>query len=164
MTQRCKICNHEQRAAIDAALVSRGGTLRDIAGQFSGTSKSSLARHKESHLPASLVKANDVAEIVQADDLLARLDRLCKDAHRIKGKAEADGDLRTALAGIRELVRIIELLAKIRGELDESPKVNVLIASPDWIQTRMALMNALSPYPEARAAVAQALLETGNAS
>ena len=46
-----------------------------------------------------------------------------------------------------------ELLAKLLGELDERPQVNVLI-SPEWVNVRAALLAALLPYPEARLAVA----------
>jgi len=46
-----------------------------------------------------------------------------------------------------------ELLAKLLGELDESPKVNILV-SPEWVQVRAVLLGALGPYPEARLAVA----------
>jgi len=44
------------------------------------------------------------------------------------------------------------------GEIDTSSTVNVLM-SPEWITARSVLMQALGPYPEARAAVAAALLE-----
>ena len=50
------------------------------------------------------------------------------DAKRIAGAAEGANDLRTALAGVRELTRIVELLAKLRGELREGTTVNVTTA------------------------------------
>jgi hypothetical protein len=55
----------------------------------------------------------------------------------------------------------LELLARLIGQLDERPQVNVLI-SPT-VQT--AIITALEPYPEARLAVAGALegLENGAA-
>jgi hypothetical protein len=52
----------------------------------------------------------------------------------------------------------IELLAKLIGELDERPQVNILV-SPEWIAVRAALLEALTPHPEARAAVAGCLLQ-----
>jgi hypothetical protein len=51
----------------------------------------------------------------------------------------------------------LELIAKLIGELDERPQVNVLV-NPQWITVRTALLSALAPYPEARSAVATALL------
>ncbi len=54
------------------------------------------------------------------------------------------------------MVRIVELTAKLVGELDERPQVNVLLA-PEWLAVRAALLAALRPYPEARVAVAARL-------
>lgn len=50
-----------------------------------------------------------------------------------------------------------ELLAKLLGELDDRPQVNVLMA-PEWLNVRTALLEALRPYPEARTAVAARLV------
>ena len=161
MPRRCTVCDHPEREAIDKALVS-GGSIRDIAGHYNGISKSSLARHKDAHLPATLAQAEAAREVAQGDNLLAQVDDLRRQAQVIKDKAEKAGDLRTALQGIRELVRIVELLAKLRGELDDRPQVNLLLA-PQWVQTRTVLLNALAPYPDARQAAAQALLEADSA-
>ena len=161
MPRKCSICSHPDVEGINEALVV-GETLRDIAGRF-GISKSSLARHKDAHLPAHLAKAQDAEEAAQADDLLSQIEDLRGQAQVIKDKAEKAGDLRTALQGIRELVRIVELLAKLRGELDERPQINVLL-SPQWVEVRAVLLQALSPYPDARQAAARALLEVDSES
>ena len=79
------------------------------------------------------------------------------EAWSIKNKAEQAADYKTALMGIRELTRIIELLAKLQGELQEGQTINVLIASPVWIKTRTAILKALEGHPEARQAVVKAL-------
>jgi len=162
MTQRCKACSHPERAAIDAALVTGTGTVRDIAGQH-GLSPSSLDRHRQAHIPAALAQATQAAEVVQADDLLGQVRSLLADARRIQQAAEAARDLKTALAGVREQARVLELLAKLLGELESSTTVNVLnvTASPEWALIRSALTKALAPYPEATQAVARALSAGG---
>jgi hypothetical protein len=48
------------------------------------------------------------------------------EAQRLKGKAELAGDYRTALAAVREMCRIVELVAKLRGELDERAEISVV--------------------------------------
>ncbi len=55
----------------------------------------------------------------------------------------------------------LELVAKLLGDLDERSPVAVLLA-PEWLEVRSVLLNALTPFPEARAAVADCLasLET----
>jgi hypothetical protein len=70
--------------------------------------------------------------------------------------AEEDGDYRTALIGIRELVRIIELMAKLRGEITEQQTVNILV-NPQWVCLRSTILKALEPYPEARVRLAEVL-------
>lgn len=161
MPRTCTICGHPERDAIDAALVA-GQAFRRVAAQYSVTEQA-IRRHRKARLPAALTKAQEAEEAARADDLLAQLRDLTAEAHRIKDRAERTGDYRTALAGIRELVRIVELLAKLKGELDERPQVNLLVA-PEWLAVRAALMTALAPHPEARTAVAERLvaLEVGN--
>lgn len=51
----------------------------------------------------------------------------------------------------------LELVARLAGELQEAPQVNVVV-SAEWAAVRSALLAALAPYPEARAAVAARLL------
>lgn len=157
MARPCSICTHDKRNAIDAALIA-GQSYRQIAARF-GVSQSALSRHLRRHLVALLAGRQEV----DADNLLGQVADLQRQAQVIKDKAETEGDLRTALQGIRELCRIIELLAKLRGELDTRPVVNVLL-SPQWVTVRAVLLEALSPYPEARQAAAAALLEVDSES
>jgi len=158
MARVCTVCVHDARAAIDAALVARG-PLRGMARTFA-VSEDALYRHKRDHLPAHLAKAEDAAEVAQADDLLREVRMLRGKAYSLLMKAEAAGDIRTALAGIREARGCLELLAKLLGELDERPTVNVLVA-PEWLAVRAALLDALAPYPDARAAVSGRLVALG---
>jgi hypothetical protein len=58
------------------------------------------------------------------------------------------------LGAIREARGNVELLAKLLGELDERPVVNVMLIDP---KVRDAIVRALTPYGEARLAVANAL-------
>ena len=160
MARTCTICRHAERASIDQALV-RGASLRDIAGRY-GLSKSSVERHQAEHLPALLVKGQAAEEMTQADRLLAEVRHLQATAHRLLLAAEAAGDLRTALLGVREARGNLELLAKLTQQLDTRPALNLLVA-PEWLTVRAVLLEALIAYPEARAAVVGRLaaLEVG---
>ncbi len=161
MSRVCTICTHPERALIDAALV-RSEPIRDIAGRF-GIAKSAVARHKADHLPASLVKARDAVEVTDADKLLRDAGALRAKAISLLLAAERSGDIRTALAGVREARGCLELLAKLLGELRDGPDINITI-SPAWVNVRAEIVGALASYPEARFAVAGALaaLEAGN--
>jgi hypothetical protein len=156
MPRVCSVCTSGARERIDADLVAGEESLKKIAALYC-VSTHALGRHKARHLPGALVKAQEAQEVTRGDDLLDKVAQLEADAHRIKQKAEESQDYRTALQGIRELVRIVELLARLRGELQEAPVINLLV-SPEWLTVRAALLAALLPYPEARIAVAERLL------
>jgi len=116
MPRTCSICSHQARAAIDDALVT-GETFRNIAKRY-GVGSTALFRHSKSHLPALLTKASAAVEVAHADDLLAKVQALEAKASDIGQQAERGGDLRCALVAVRELTRIVELLARLTGQLD----------------------------------------------
>ena len=149
MPRTCSICTHFERGEVEAALLA-GEALRDIAGRFA-VSRSALSRHHAEHLPAHLTKAHDAAQAADADDLLGQVRHLQSKALAILGKAEDSGDLKIALAAIREARGNLELLGKLAGELQENTVT--VYTSPEWIELRSALLAALEPYPEARWAI-----------
>jgi hypothetical protein len=143
MGRVCTICIHSRRAEIDKALMA-GETFRNLAERVS-LSPTALFRHRD-HLSQTLIKAKDAAEISHADHLLAELNELVAKARELRDKAEAGGDLRTALAGIRELTRLIELRARIAGELKDS-QVNVLNVQLDPATARRMAEIYLARHP-----------------
>jgi hypothetical protein len=157
MPRRCSVCTHPQVEKINAALVAGDASVRSLASLYA-VSESALRRHKSNHLPATLARAQDAAEVANADGLLNQVEDLRSKAYSILLKAEAAGDLRTALAAIREARGCLELLARLLGELQEQPVINILL-SPQWVTIRTVLLDALTPFPEARVAAAAALLE-----
>jgi hypothetical protein len=152
--RRCSICCHDHVGAIDRALIA-GRPIRGIAKTF-GVSEDAVGRHR-AHLPKALLKAQDVAETIRADDLLAEATALQTKAWQLLHAAEAQDDPRTALAAVREVRGCLELLARLLGELRDQPLVT-LVAAPEWVAVRGTVLDALAPYPEARATVAGRLL------
>jgi hypothetical protein len=151
---QCSICVHDEREAIDAALVA-GQSFRTVAERF-GTATTTLHRHKD-HLPAELAKSQQAAEVAHADSLLEQMQGLQQMTLDILDRAYRENEQRIALTAVREARGNLELLAKLLGELNEQPTVNVLVTSPEWARTRGRLLAALAPYPEARTAVMEAL-------
>lgn len=156
MPRTCTVCTHGERLAIDQALVD-GQSFRTIAHQWC-VSLDALKRHKRDHLPQSLVRAKDAEQVAQADDLLGRIEELQRKTLSILAAAESKGDHNLALRAIGEARRNLELLAELTQQLDRRPQVNILL-STEWLTVRSTLLAALHPYPEARAAVAERLLE-----
>ena len=161
MARSCSVCRHPDRDAIDRALIE-GQPYRDIAGQYS-VSKSGVERHGRNHLPATLTNAAEAEEVARADDLLSQLRALQGRALGILEKAESSGDYRAALSAIREARGCLELLAKLAGELQSGTDLRVVVA-PDWIHLRGQVLESLRPFPEAKRAVAEALLEASGES
>ncbi len=154
MSRTCTVCSHPSRPAIDKALVG-GAAFRHIASQF-GTSTTALQRHKADHLPAAVATAHEAESGARADDLLEQLQALRNKAMALLLKAEAAGDYRTALAGIREARACIETLLEVEGELDRRPQVTI-VTNPEWVEIRTVILATLQSHPEARQAVVTAL-------
>jgi hypothetical protein len=154
MSRTCTVCSHAESFAINEALVLDKASNRAITRQF-GLHHDAVRRHRQ-HIPELLVKASEAMEVAQADDLLEDVRGLQLRACAILDTAEETGELRTALAAIREARGNLELLAKLLGELDERPVIN-LITSPEWIELRTVIVTALEPHPDARESVLQAI-------
>jgi hypothetical protein len=159
MPRRCTVCDHPEKHGIDETLVT-GAPYRSVAKRFV-LSESSVYRHKTEHLPANLLKAREVEEVAQADDLLEQVRHLQAHALDILECAEKSGDLRTALSAISQARGNLELLGKLAGELDERPVVNLNV-SPEWLELRAVIVGALEPHPAAHTAVLTALESGGS--
>ena len=161
MARTCTVCIHEARSAIDESLVA-GQSSYELAARYSSLSRAAIERHERNgHIPAKLVMAQAAEEVAQADDLLEQVRDLQSRALAILGKAESAGDLRTALGAIREARGNLELLARLLGELNEQPVVNLNL-SPEWLELRAVIVTALEPYPEAKEGVLRAIKGAGS--
>jgi len=135
------------------ALVA-GEPYRGIAKRYEA-SEAAMFRHRE-HLPATMVKAQAAGQVAKADDLLEQLQALRNKAMALLLAAERAGDLRTALAGVREARGCIEVLLEVEGEISRRPEVNITI-SAEWVEIRSVILTALQAHPEARQDVVRAL-------
>ncbi len=159
MPQVCTICTHEDRKELDHALV-RGESMRGIVARYGTVGRMSLQRHRKQHLPELLSKAYAAEEAARADELLTEVRGLQVRTLLMLQEAERAGDLRTALAAVREARNNLALLAELRGELDRRPVINI-ITHPEYIEARTLIVQALEPYPQAKGAVVRAL-ESGS--
>jgi predicted DNA-binding protein YlxM (UPF0122 family) len=152
MAQLCSICTHPQRAEIDQAILT-GTPLRNIAERYS-VSTTALHRHKKNgHIEQQLVKAEEAKEIATADQLLADLVSAKERLESLGQSAETAGDLKAAIAAVRESVRIIEITAKMLGELKgEGTTVNVNIIETQFNDFRTAVVGVMCPDCQRRLA------------
>lgn len=157
MTRPCNVCSHPERIEIDRLLVN-GMAAAAVARQF-GLVGRTVLRHADKHLPETLQAAAQRDDEARELDVLAEVKALHRRTLRILDAS--DDSPRTGLSAIREARGNLELLGKLLGKIDERPQINVLL-SPQWIELRTAILEALKGFPEARTAVAKALLEVNS--
>jgi hypothetical protein len=110
-----------------------------------------------------MVKAQESEDAAHAIDVVRQLKAINGASLQILNEACQTGNGELVLKAVDRVLRQVELQAKLLGELDERPQVNVLLA-PEWVTVRAAVLAALAPYPEARMAVVEQLvtLEASN--
>jgi hypothetical protein len=156
---QCSICNHPKRVEIDKALID-GGSYRDVAGRF-GVSRSAVGRHKRNgHIAEKIAKvarkkeikeaeaidavvlAHEVQEVANAGSILAEVSALKTRALAILDNAESEGT-REACMALREVRGIVELLAKVRGELKGDGVTVNLIQTPQFVEFKAIIMGVM---------------------
>ncbi|MDQ6832182.1 MAG: hypothetical protein M3008_02185, partial [Chloroflexota bacterium] len=122
MPRVCTVCQSPNIEAINRELA--GHTAIPALAALYRVSSDSLLRHKQNHLPAAIAQAHAAMEVTRADDLLGEVNKLKGKAISLLLKAEAAGDYRTALSGIREARACLELLLEVEGEINRATTVN----------------------------------------
>jgi chaperonin cofactor prefoldin len=121
MSRKCSICNHNRRQEIERALL-RGESHHAVAQQFT-ISRGAVARHLK-HVSTALTQAQEVEE--NGKSILRRVGELILQAEQVKARANREGDYRTALAALREMTRLVELQARLTGELHEKHETKIV--------------------------------------
>jgi hypothetical protein len=159
MGVKCYCCGHPERDVIDAALVA-GQSMRSLSKKY-GCSVNSVMRHRDHHLSPALAAMAAKREEEAASGLVAQVRQLVRRADELYTAAAKDGRSSAALAALKEMRGSLELLGKATGELKDASPVTVvnLQTAPEWLAVRAAILAALTPYPQARAAVTGNLLQ-----
>ena len=160
MPRRCTVCTlpPKQRAKLDRDLVRGLQPMRVIASRY-GVTFSAVQRHSEEHVPARLLLAQQAREIAEADAILAELTSVKVEVEELRDKALEDEDIHAAFKGIAASLKALELQAKVAQLIKDQPSVNVtLVNTPEWVAVRTTIIEALTPYPDAKGAVVEALL------
>jgi len=157
----CSICKHADRASIEASLAN-GLSLRHIASQYLVGYKA-VERHKQNCMKPAIAEVVAKQDEQAAFDTLSEMAWMRQQAKAIYSDAWTEAkvkDHRIALSSLGELRKQTELYSELTGELDRSTHIE-LRTSPEWVNVRELIFTALRPFPEARIAVAKALLAQG---
>jgi hypothetical protein len=134
LARNCSICTHHRRDSLDKLLL-RGEQLKAVARRYS-VSEDALGRHKR-HMQLVIAKAAalvDQKDLAYGSALMAEIGRIRADAERLQLESERRSDVRGALRAIHERLAIVELEAKLSGQIDTSQKnvtINVQTISPE---------------------------------
>lgn len=156
MPRKCTICEHERSEQITQALL-RGIPYRELVDEY-GVSMGALHRHKQ-HITAQMMNSADAVEVSEPGIVMRRIALLNERAEQLYNEALKQKDTLNAVRVLKELREIVALYAKLTGELNTQSQVvhqHVHISS-EWVALRQTMLNALAPYPEARAALIAAL-------
>ena len=77
----------------------------------------------------------------------------------VKGETKTVDPRKLLLEAVATLKPVVELIGRATGQIrpDPAATVNFLVTSPDWLAMRERIAEALEPYPEALAAVREAM-------
>ena len=116
------------------------------------------AREREEVKEGIVAEARETtaARLEAAASYLDQLREVRDKAAGLLDQAEASDNLRAAGVFLRELREQIRLMAELEGRISNQPQIT-LITSPEWVEVRSLVINALEPYPAAREAVVHAL-------
>jgi hypothetical protein len=175
---RCTVCRHEDKWRIELLLAS-GASVESLARKF-GLSGDAVSRHWRNHV-SDQDKTGHLAGIANLDQLAAKaaetgssvLDYLKIARNTLLTQlsvTQMAGDARVVGYLTGQLVRVLEVIGRLSGELvDVAAKhvtitnVNMIAQHPAFMQLQAITLKALQPHPEARAAVARAYLDEANA-
>lgn len=137
---KCKACNHPKQDEINEQLV-RSVSLRRLEKRY-GISHQALADHKRNHLSPALVALTKEGRLQgSAKSILVHLEDLRDQTDAILEASRKSGNVQQALGAIRTCLGLLELIAKITGELDERPQVTVnLQQTQEWIRVQTVVL------------------------
>jgi hypothetical protein len=158
MGRKSKIESHPNRNIIVKRIAS-GEEYSDIVRDFPDLTWDDLDYYKQKKLPELISKSKDLkteVESTKGTDTLAEVRELKVKALDILALAQGAGDLKTALMGIREARGCLETCLKAEGQIKDGPQITI-INNPEWVELRTVVITALDAYPEAKAAVVNAI-------
>ena len=155
MPRKCSICIHKRRNEIETDILNNV-PYRDISAKYN-VGRMPVQRHKQNgHIAESLIKAHEINKIVNADDLLVKILHLQKETLIVLGEAKNDKNHNTILAAVGKAGQLIELQAKLAGQLQEGRVINIYV-QPAFIKMQNIILEELDKYPEAKYRIAERL-------
>lgn len=159
MARACTVCVHPHRVAIEAALVDRSISQKDL-GKRHGLNTQALQRHFLKHVRGNSATALAIhREITQgmrahehASAIGSQVTALANEAQKDRQHALERGDYKLALRAIDTLLKAFELQARLVLDV-ERHRASDVANHPVWHDLSGLIMTELDAYPDARDAV-----------
>lgn len=169
---RCKVCRHPERWRVE--LLKAGGASLDALAEKFALDRDSIHRHWHLHVsdeskasylcgPAQLAELGEKAAI-EGDSVLdyLRMIRTVLTGQLAAANEAGDGRGTAYVAG--RLTQVLETIARVTGELGAMAQsvnitnnVAILSEHPAFLKMQATMLRALTPFPDARMAVVEAL-------
>jgi hypothetical protein len=166
MGRKSKIEAHPQSEEIIRRLAS-GEKNPEIVRDFPEIKDDDLDYYRENKLPVKLSKSKDLkaladeieqADVHKGDTYLQLVIGLQKKALDALEQQNAREDPKAWAMVSREARGYVELMGKALDRIREAPPAQITIVnSPQWVELRTVIIQALDQYPEAREAVVHAI-------
>ncbi len=163
MPRTCTVCRHVLRNEIDASLIDHRQPVADVAVTFQ-LSESALRRHRSTHLPLELRQAHAKQALAYAGSLADQVHSVQRRLEALIDQAEASGDLRAAIAALREFRSNLTLLSRA---IDVDVTVIEVRVMEIYVRKVVEILNAFVPAARISEALArltslgEAVLEAG---
>ena len=161
MPPSCTVCQHENVLGIEAELAKKT-PIRRIVAKY-GASEGSIRRHRENCMKEKMAIAKVNAEKELETSCLPVIQQLRMLQESTLEILRGAKDEYISLKASSEVRKNLELMARLTGEISPNGVtvgvgINLTLeTSPEWADVQRRMVEALEPYPEARAAVVAAL-------
>jgi hypothetical protein len=153
---QCTFCNYRDAALLEQQIATKQLALSQAA-KIIGCNKSTVSRHMRNCVAKKVQRAVRLEPtMVEGLNVVNALTTSHRKTLEILSDALNEGDRRTALLAIRTENKQLELMAKLTGQLNEAPQLNLLM-SPSFVKLKQVLIKTLEPHPQLRLEVSEAL-------
>ena len=127
-------------------MLLRGESHCAVAQQFT-VPRGAVARHLK-HVSTALTQARKLREVEDGKSILIQLRELILEVEQVITRADRAGDYRAALVALREKTRLVELEARLTGELNEKPETKIVNLNFDAETARRLTETFLARHKE----------------
>lgn len=161
MGRSCSVCQHPDLVGIESE-IAKQIPLSAIARHFAQP-RDNLRRHRDKCMKEKMALAKVNAEKELGTSCLPVIQQLRMLQESTLEILRGAKDEHISLKASSEVRKNLELMARLTGEISPNGVtvgvgINLTLeTSPEWADVQRRMVEALEPYPEARAAVVAAL-------